>query len=277
MSVDPTHAEALATYRRQGHVGVITLNRPEKRNALNVALWDALDAAVSAAAADVECRVVLLRGAGKSFCAGLDLSPDNELIPIITGTPSASQKMHFYGEVKRIQAIHTRLERLSRPTIAAIHSHCLGAGLELALCCDMRFCSEDAVFALPEARLAIITDVGGLQRLPRVVGQGHAREMAFRGHSINAEHARRINLVNDVFADVESLVQQAMHIAEEIADNPPFAVQGAKDVFIFNDNASMDEALDYTAARSTMIMPSEDIFEAMSAHVARRKGTFKGA
>jgi enoyl-CoA hydratase len=277
MTVDSAHAEALVTYRRQGYVGVITLNRPDRRNALDLAVWEALNEAISAASIDEDARVVVLRGAGKSFCAGLDLSPDNKVIPLITAAPSASQKMEFYKVVRQIQGIHTRLERLSLPTIAAIHGHCLGAGLELVLCCDMRLCSEETVFALPEARLAIITDVGGLQRLPRVVGPGHAREIAFRGANFTAEHAKRINLVNEVYADKEALVQQAIHMAEEIAANPPLAVQGAKDVFLFSDNAPLEEALDYTAARSAMIMPSEDIFEAMSAYAAKRQGAFKGA
>jgi len=277
MTVESAREEALVTYHRQGYVGIITLNRPDKRNALNLAVWLALDEAIAEASKDDEARVMLLRGAGKSFCAGLDLSPDNELIPMITATPSATQKTKFYQSVKRVQAIHTRLENLSRPTIAVIHGHCLGAGLELVLCCDIRLCSDETVFALPEARLAIITDVGGLQRLPRVVGPGHAREISFRGHRFSAGHAKRINLVNESYPDSESLWQQGMLMAEEIAANPPLAVQGAKDVFIFNDNASLAEALDYTAARSTMIMPSEDIFEAMSAYATKRQGTFKGA
>ncbi len=116
---------------------------------------------------DPEARVLIVRGAGKSFCAGLDLSPENAVVAKLSGQATASQKMVFYKEVKRIQAIHTRLERLSLPTIAAIHGHCLGAGLELALCCDIRLCSQETVFALPEATLAIITDVGGLQRSPK--------------------------------------------------------------------------------------------------------------
>jgi enoyl-CoA hydratase len=142
---------------------------------MSVALWNALDEAVGLAEADPEARVVLLRGSGKSFCAGLDLSPDNEVIATITGKATASQKVTFYKEVKRIQAIHTRLERLSQPTIAAIHGHCLGAGLELALCCDIRLCSEDTLFAF-QATLAIITDMRP-PASPKVVGQGHARRL----------------------------------------------------------------------------------------------------
>ena len=265
------------TYHRDGNVGILTLNRPDKRNALNLAIWKSLDSAIGLAKEDKESRVVLLRGEGKSFCAGLDLSPENELIPIITGEPNASQKVRFYDLVKELQEIHTRLEKLSTPSIAVIHGHCLGAGLELALCCDIRLCSSDAIFALPEAKLAIITDVGGLQRLPKVVGRGHAREIAFRGHRFDAQRARSINLVNDVYPDKTTLDDKAMEMAREIASNPPLAVQGAKDVFLYNDEVPMDQALDFNAARSSMIMPSEDIFEAMTAYLQKREGKFKGA
>ena len=277
MNTQSTDDNKPVTYHRDGNVGILTLNRPDKRNALNLAIWKSLDSAIGLAKEDKESRVVLLRGEGKSFCAGLDLSPENELIPIITGEPNASQKVRFYDLVKELQEIHTRLENLSTPSIAVIHGHCLGAGLELALCCDIRLCSSDAIFALPEAKLAIITDVGGLQRLPKVVGRGHAREIAFRGHRFDAQRARSINLVNDVYPDKTTLDDKAMEMAREIASNPPLAVQGAKDVFLYNDEVPMDQALDFNAARSSMIMPSEDIFEAMTAYLQKREGKFKGA
>lgn len=277
MSGDSSTQGALVTYHRDGDVGFLTLNRPDKRNALNLLAWDALDEAVGLARDDKGARVIVLRGAGKSFCAGLDLSPENELIPMITGQPSATQKTTFYKAVRHVQDIHTRLERLSQPTIGLIQGHCLGAGLELALCCDIRLCSVDTTFSLPEATLAIITDVGGLQRLPKVVGPGHAREIAFRGHRFTAERAKAINLVNEVYPDRETLDAKGLEMAMEIAGNPPLAVQGAKDVFLFNEEVPMDQALDYNAARSSMIMPSEDIMEAMSAYMQKRQGKFKGA
>ncbi len=277
MGVQTSAQDDLVSYHCEENVGFITLNRPAKRNALNVGVWNAIDRAIAMAEEDRDARVVIVQGEGKSFCAGLDLSPENEMMPMIMGQPSATQKTAFYKEVKRIQAIHTRLERFPLPTIAAIHGHCLGAGLELVLCCDIRLCSEDTVFGLPEARLAIITDVGGLQRLPKVVGQGHAREIAFRGNRFDAARAVAINLVNAVYPDKEILDQNALEMAREIAANPPLAVQGAKDVFLFNDGVPMDQALDYNAARSSMIMPSEDIVEAVTAHVQKREGKFKGA
>ncbi|MBM4327912.1 MAG: enoyl-CoA hydratase [Deltaproteobacteria bacterium] len=269
--------DALVTYHREDRIGSLTLNRPDKRNALNLDLWRALDAAIAKAEEDEEARIVLVKGAGKSFCAGLDLSPENQIVGALSGQPSATQKMAFYRTVRRIQGIHTRLERLAKPTIAVIQGHCLGAGLELALCCDIRICSQDAVFSLPEATLAIITDVGGLQRLPRVVGKGFAREIAFRGHRFNAEYARSIGLVNHVCGDPQALETAAREMALEIAANPPLAVQGAKEVFLFQERAALEESLDYNAARSSMIMPSEDLFEAMAAFMQKRKGEFKGA
>ncbi|MCD6305307.1 MAG: enoyl-CoA hydratase/isomerase family protein [Deltaproteobacteria bacterium] len=264
-------------YHREDHIGWITLNRPEKRNALNPVVWNALDRAIKEAEEDKEVRVVILKGAGPSFCAGLDLSPENELFSIMGQAPDAAQKVWFFKHIRMIQNIHTRLERLRVPTIALIHSHCLGAGLELVLCCDIRLCTQDSVFALPEARLGFITDVGGLQRLPGVVGKGHAREIAFRGHRFDAMRARGIHLVNDVFPDREHLESRGKEMAREIAENPPLAVQGAKDVLCFDEEASLEESLEYNAARSSMIVPSQDLMEAVAAYMEKRKGQFKGA
>jgi len=264
-------------YNRQGTIGTIKLNRPEKRNALSLAVWLDLGTAVKEAEEDDEARIVLVKGQGKAFCAGLDLSPDNDIISCISTTPSASQKIVFYNVLRKIQDIHTRLERVSKPTIAVIQGYCLGAGLELALCCDIRLCSEDAVFALPEAKLAIITDVGGLQRLSRVVGCGHTREIAFRGHRFDAEYAHAINLVNHVYPDHETLFSEAEKMAQEIASNPPLAVQGAKDVLMFTDRLFLSQSLEYNAARSAMIMPSDDLYEAFAAYMQKREGQFKGS
>ena len=264
-------------YHREGYIGYLTLNRPEKRNALNPDVWNALNDATAKAEADLEARVVIVQGKGVSFCAGLDLSPDNALFATIGMTPNAAQKTAFFKEVLHVQGIHTRLDRLGKPTICVIQKHCLGAGLELALCCDIRLCTEDSVFALPEAKLGFITDVGGLQRIVRVVGEAHAREISYRAHRFDAQKALRINLVNEVYPDEETLRAKALEMADEIASNPPLAVQGAKEVFLYNQEATMEESLEYNAARSSMIVPSEDMNEAVTAYLQKRKGDFKGA
>lgn len=277
MENQSSNSKNAVTYDTKDFIGTITLNRPEKRNALNPHVWEALDRAIGMAEQDPDARVIMVRGKGKSFCAGLDLSPENEIFASFNKPPDASQKIWFFKEVRKIQDIHTRLERISKPTIAVIQGHCLGAGLELALCCDIRICENGTTFALPEAKLGIITDVGGLQRLPGVVGKGHAREIAFRGNRFDASRAQRIQLVNDVYDDPETLYKKAMEMAAEIAGNPPLAVQGAKEVMCFGEDAGLEESLHYNAARSSMIIPSEDLFEAVSAYLQKRKGNFKGA
>ena len=277
MAAKRVKKEGVVTYERKGHVGFITLNRPKKRNAMNRALWQAIDEAVTAAERDGDARAVILRGNGKSFCAGLDLSAENDLLKTFGGKADAKQKVETYQMIIETQEIHNRLERLPKPTIAAIHGHCLGAGLELVLCCDIRLCSSETIFALPEATLAIITDVGGLQRLPRVVGRGHAREIAFRGHRFDSEKARAINLVNEVYPNQDILYVKALEMAQEIAQNPPLAVQGAKEVMLFDEDIYQERSLKYNAARSCMLFPSEDLFEAMGAYLEKRKGKFKGA
>lgn len=277
MNDEKTENKVLVKYKREGHVGYIILDRPERRNAMNTALWKDLDKAIGMAEEDEEARVIILRGEGKSFCAGIDLGPENELIAAIGEKPGAAQKTKFFKLIIETQDIHTRLERLSKPTIAAIHGHCLGAGLELVICCDIRLCSADTLFALPEVTLATITDVGGLQRLPKIIGRGHARELLFRGNRFDAERARFINLVNDVCQDKETLDAKVLEMAEEIAANPPLAVQGTKEVLLFDEEMIQGKSLHYNAARSCMILPSEDLFEAMAAYMEKRKGSFKGA
>jgi enoyl-CoA hydratase len=270
------YEKGLATFEKDGLIGTITLRRQEKRNALNYDLWLSLADAVKEASIDEDVRVVLLKGEGDSFCTGLDLNPDNKVIDELSKGRSAKQKVRLFNLIKMIQSIHTELELLRVPVIAAIQGHCLGAGLELVCSCDMRYCSTDAVFSLPEAKFAIITDVGGLQRLPRIVGRGKAREMAFRGHSIGAEEAHRIGLINEVFDTPEVLFEKVNKIAGEIAGNPPLAVQGAKEVLLHDEEVPVARSLEYNAARSAMILPSEDLLEALNAYLEKRKPEFKG-
>jgi enoyl-CoA hydratase/carnithine racemase len=273
---DETGGRGEVTYESEGFIGTITLRRPDKRNALDFALWLSLSEALRKAAQDSEVRVILLKGAGDSFCSGLDLSPTNEVIRLLSEKPSAEQKMRLFDIIKRVQSIHSELEVLRVPTIAVIHGHCLGAGLELVCSCDMRFCSSDALFGLPEPRFGIITDIGGLQRLPKIVGRGKAREMAFRGHSIGADEAKRIGLVNEVFDTREMLFVQASKIGKEIAANAPLAVQGAKEVLLHSEDVSALRSLEYNAARSAMILPSGDLQESFKSYSEKRDAEFKG-
>jgi len=263
-----------AVFDCRGFVGTITLKRPEKRNALTYDLWLSLARAVQDAGSNDQLRVLVVKGEGESFCSGLDVGSENNAAVLLSGGNSPDQRVQLFRFIQRIQSIHTGIEQLKVPTIAAIQGHCIGAGLELVCCCDMRFCSSNAVFGLPEAKFGIVTDVGGLQRLPRIIGSAKAREMAFRAHTIGSEEARRIGLVNEVFDTPQQLNAGVEQIAGEIAKQSPQAVQGAKEVLLHNQEVPMARSLEFNAARSALILPSEELQKAMES--VQKKETDRG-
>jgi len=263
-----------AVFDSQGFLGTITLKRPEKRNALTYDLWLSLARAVQDAGNNDQLRVLVLQGEGESFCSGLDVSSENNAAMLLSRGNSPEQRVQLFSFIKRIQSIHTGLEQLRVPTIAAIQGHCIGAGLELVCCCDMRFCSSNAVFGLPEAKFGIVTDVGGLQRLPGIIGNAKAREMVFRAHTIGSEEARRIGLVNEVFGTPQELNVRVGQIAGEIAKQSPQAVQGAKEVLLHSQEVPMARSLEFNAARSALILPSEELQRAMES--GQKKETDRG-
>ena len=142
--------------------------------------------------------------------------------------------------------------------------------------CDVRVCSADAKFSLREARIAIVADLGGLQRLPHIIGEGHARELAMTARDIDAKRAERIGLVNDVFDDREATLEGAMHLAKMMADNPPLTVQGVKRVMNYSQGRAVEDGLRYVATWNAAFLQSEDLGEAVSAFMEKRKPVFEG-
>ena len=167
-------------------------------------------------------------------------------------------------------------EDTDKPVIAAVHGACLGAGVDLITACDIRLASADATFSVRETKIAMVADVGTLQRLPRVIGDGPARELIFTGRDIDSARALSIGLVNDVLPDHESLHARAQAVAQEIAANSPLAVQGSKQVLGFAIRRDVDSALDYVALWNAAFLHSEDLAEAMTAFMQRRKPEFHG-
>ncbi len=199
----------------KGKIAVITLNRPQARNAFNRGILEGLYEAAGHVQSDPGVSVAIITGAGdQAFCAGIDLK-------------MVAAGEHLWGGVKRHDRFEyievyrncfTTYERLSVPVIAAVNGFCLGAGLELALSCDLRLADETAVFSIPEAQLGIIPDGGGTQRLPRIVGVGKAKELIFTGRRIDAREALRIGLVEHVYPKAQ-LREEAEKLAQEIAKN----------------------------------------------------------
>ena len=162
------------------------------------------------------------------------------------------------------------------PTIAAVHGYCIGGGVDLISACDIRLSSADAVFSVREAKVAIVADLGSLQRLPHIIGKGHLAELAYTGKDITAARARAIGLVNDVSADADQVLADAQAMAAEIAANSPLSVQGTKAVLAAGEGRSVAEGLEFVATWNAGFLASDDLTEAMTAFMEKRPGIFTG-
>jgi enoyl-CoA hydratase len=263
------------TLERDGHVATVWLDRAEKRNAMTAAMWEALPKALEDADGDPEVRVVILAGRGTSFTAGIDL----EFLAGLGfegGTPDATRKQRLYRGIRRLQLAVSSLETCSKPVIAAIHGWCLGAGIDLITACDIRLAAADAVFSVRETRMAMVADLGTLQRLPRIVSRGHLAELVYTGRDIDAYRARDIGLVNEIYPDQETLMKSARSLADEIAANSPLAVQGSKAVIRAAEGKSVEDALELVAMWNAAFIDSRDLREALAAFVEKRDPRFTG-
>jgi enoyl-CoA hydratase len=262
---------------KKGPIGVVYLNRPEKNNAMNPAAWREAPAVFDALDRDSEIRAVVLAGRGPCFSAGIDLEAMIADIPELTEEKQwGGVKRRLTAKIAELQEAMNAIERCRKPVVAAVHGHCIGAGLDMAAACDIRLCSADARFCLKEAAVGFVADVGVLQRLPLIVGQGITRELAFTADTVDAQRALQILLVNRVYEDREQLFAGAEKIAQRIGENAPLAVQATKDVLNFSVARRVEDGLAYVAAVSAGLIPSEDLTEALAAFAQRRKPKFRG-
>ncbi len=262
---------------RDGAVAEVVLARAAKRNALTFDMFDQLRRAFTALDRDPSVRAVILRGDGPMFCAGLDLlASAAALMGGEEGESPAQKSRRLYDLIKELQAGVTAIARCSKPVVAAVHDQCLGGGVDLITAADMRVCSADARFSVFETRVAIVADVGTLQRLTPVVGRGMAREMAFTGRKIDAGRALNCGLVNQVFDDHDACLAGARALAQEIAANSPMAVQGTKRVLDYSDEHNTDDGLEFVAQWNTAFLQSHDLAEALQAFMERRPGVYTG-
>ncbi|OGP61120.1 MAG: enoyl-CoA hydratase [Deltaproteobacteria bacterium RBG_13_61_14] len=261
------------TFEKKGPVAEVFLNRPDKSNAMNPPFWPEIREVFLRIHQDPEIRVAVVAGKGKNFSSGLDLVASAQGFG---GAMGSAEMDSLFHAILQMQESFNAIEECKKPVIAAIHGACIGGGLDLVAACDIRLASADARFSLREARVAMISDLGSLNRLPHIIGQGHARELAFTGKDITAERALRIGLVNDVFPDPESCLAAARELAQEIASAAPLAVQGAKEVMNYSRDKSLRDGLAYAAARSCLIIKAGDLMEAVTAFMQKRKPAFKG-
>jgi len=257
---------------RDGAVAHVTLTGPGRGNAMGPATWDELAPAFAELDADDAVRAVVLRGSGDHFSYGLDLmAMMPELGELVMGTITARPRQKLLSLIGKMQAAAGAPAACRKPVIAAIDGWCIGGGLDLAAACDIRICSSRARFSLREIKLAIVADLGSLQRLPAIIGQGHTRQLAFTGEDIDAARAQQIGLVNDTHDSPEALYEAAAALADRIARNSPVTARGAKEVLNYSQGRTPDEGLRHVALWNSAFLQSTDLAEAFAAYMERRE------
>ncbi len=255
---------------RRGDVLVVTLNRPEKRNALSWEMLQTFERTLDEAAEDESLRALILTGAGeKSFSSGMDLGL---LFEHLSSNPSGEK---IRRTQRRLQDLFTRLEELEKPTIAAVEGSCVGGGLELALACDLRVSSSEAKFGFPEAKIGMLPDLGGASRLARLLGPTLAKEWIFTGRLYPAQRAFELGIINEVVGPGSAL-DKGLALADELTASGPLAIAWAKRVIDGGLSMSLGDSLALEQDAMTEILPSEDLREGVAAFLEKRAARFKG-
>jgi 2,4-dienoyl-CoA reductase (NADPH2) len=263
------------TVSLSNHIATITLNRPDKANAMNLAMWHELRQAFKWVDATPEARVAILAGEGRAFTSGIDLQMMMGLSDQIQNDCEARTRENLRQVILDLQDALTSLERCRKPVLAAIHGACIGGGIDLICCADMRYCSSDATFSIKEIDIGMTADVGTLQRVPKLIGEGMARELAYTGRKFDAAEALQMKLVNRVFDSREALQQGVREIAATIAAKSPLSIRGTKEMITYARDHSVADGLNHVATWNAAMLLSNDLQEAMMANMGKRAPQFK--
>jgi enoyl-CoA hydratase/carnithine racemase len=256
-------------------VARIRLNRPGKANALDLPMWDDLRSAIRWVDRTPAVRVAILEAAGAHFTAGLDLSVFATLKERMQAAGCEGRAREALRQsILDLQDVVTGLERCPKPFIASVHAACVGGGIDIISACDLRYCSAEAWFSVKEIDIGMVADVGTLQRLPRLVGEGMARELAFSGRRVDGREAASLRLVNRCFDGPEALRDGVDEMARTLAAKSPLALRGTKQVMNHaREHATLD-GLEHVATWNAAMMLSGDLDEALSAARERRSPLF---
>lgn len=249
------------------------INRPEKINAMNAAFWTEIIDIFQWVEDTDAVRAVVLSGAGKHFSSGIDLMMLASVANAFGKDVGRNARL-LRRKILELQASFNAVDNCRKPVLAAIHGYCIGGAIDLISACDMRYAAEDAQFSIKEIDIGMAADVGTLQRLPRIIGDGMLRELAYTGRQFGAEEARSIGLVNRVYADQESLLAGVMDIARQIAAKSPIAVTGTKAMISYMRDHTVNDGLEYVATWNSAMLQSNDLRVAIAAHMSKQKPEF---
>jgi enoyl-CoA hydratase len=267
---DSTEFFALSHERGVAH---LQLNRPERMNTMTPAFFPAVRDAVQQLSDRGETRALVISSTGKHFSAGmaLDVFAGDELA-LAAKTPR--ERLSFQRSLKKLMDCFTALDEARFPIVCAVQGACVGGALDLATACDLRVCSADAFFTVQEISIGMAADLGVLQRLPKIVPQGVAREMAYTGERVGAERALAIGLVNEVLADAEAARERALALARTIAAKSPLAIAGTKLALNHARDHSTASALEQMTLLQSAIFDTDEMAAAIEAWQARRSAEF---
>lgn len=256
-------------------VARVELDRPDKGNSLNATMWRELKAVFETLDGRPEIRAIVLGGRGRHFSTGIDLDFLVSMRRDLQDLPGGHQQECLRQFISDLQDSVNAIERCRKPVLAAVQGFCLGAGVDIVAACDMRYATPATRFCVKEVDLAIVADLGSLQRLPGIVGQGVARELAFSGRIFKGEEALAVGLVNRIFPKTEDLAAGVMALAAELSAKSPLTLRGIKETLNYSRDHTVSEGLAYVAQRNAAMLLSEDLDEALSAYLEKRAASFK--
>ena len=260
----------------ENHVAQVSFNRPEKANSLHMPAWYEMKFVFDELDENPEVRVIVLTGEGKHFCAGIDLETlmDLQKYNSISCPGRRSEKLRNF--ILELQGTITAIEKCRKPVLAAIQKACVGGGVVIISACDMRYCTDDAYFAIKEVDLGLVADIGTLQRLPNILNPGIISELAYTGRKVFGEEATKIGLVNQTFSTQGKMMVRVMDLAKMIASKSPLVIRGTKEMLLYKRDHSVNESLNYMAIWNAAMLMSDDLMEAFQASLQKREAVFKG-
>jgi len=251
----------------------VAINRPEKINAMNAAFWSEIVDIFQWIDDSDEARVVVLTGEGKHFSAGIDLQLLAQAASGM-GSDIGRNADRLRRQILKLQASFNAVDNCRKPVIAAIQGYCIGGAIDLISACDMRYSTLDAQFSIKEIDMGMAADVGTLQRLPRIIGDGIMRELAYTGRTVDGREAQSIGLVNRAYPDQSAMMVAVLELAAQIADKSPVAIRGTKEMIRYMRDHRVDDGLEYVATWNAAMLQSADLKVAMTAHMSKQKPDF---